>query len=74
LNRSLRDANAELQELAANALGSPESVLGRHALDQSDEIGSDAWLAPTGRARLSTPEAPESLAVPPKQRLRLDQE
>jgi hypothetical protein len=73
LNRSLRDPNAELQELAANALGSPEPVLGRHALDQCNEIRSEAWIARTGRARLSTPEESESLAVPPKHRLGLDQ-
>jgi hypothetical protein len=74
LNRPLRDPNAELQELATNALGSPESVLDRHAFDEDPDTRIDARLARTGRAGLATPKDPKSLAVPPKQRLRLDQE
>jgi hypothetical protein len=74
LNRALRDPNAELQEFASNALGSPESVLVRHTLDEGDDIWSETWLARTGRAGLSTPENPECRAVPSKHGLRFDQE
>jgi hypothetical protein len=74
LNRSLRDPNAELQEFAANALGSPKSAPGRHALDKGDDIRSEARFARIGQAGLSTPEEPKSLAVPPKHGLRFDQE
>ncbi len=33
LNRALGEPDAELQELTANALGTPEPILSRHALD-----------------------------------------
>jgi hypothetical protein len=74
LDGPLRYADAELQELAANALGSPESVLGRHALDEGDDIRSEARLGRTGRAGLSTPEQAKPRAVPSKHGLRFDQE
>jgi hypothetical protein len=45
LDRSLRDADAELQEFAANALGSPKAVLDRHAPDEGDDVRSHARLA-----------------------------
>jgi hypothetical protein len=81
-SRNLCEASQSQPAAAARPAARPphirplhiKSVLGRHALDQGDEIRSEAWLGRTGRARLSTPEEPESLAVPPKHRLRLDQE
>jgi hypothetical protein len=45
LNRSLRYANAELEQLATNALGSPQAVVGRHALDEDSDVRSEARLA-----------------------------
>jgi hypothetical protein len=74
LNRSLRDPDADLQELAPNALGSPEAVLGRHAPDKRDNIRSETRLARTARAGFSTPEEPERFTLPSKHRLRLDEE
>jgi hypothetical protein len=59
LDGSLRDSNAELQKLPSNPFRCPESVLGRHALDQGDDIRSEARLVRTGRAGLSTPEQGE---------------
>jgi hypothetical protein len=74
LDRLLRNADAELQEFSANALGSPKPVLGRHAPDEGDDIRSDARFARTGRAAYSTPEETESRAVPSKHGLRFDKE
>src|SRR5580658_8847434 len=74
LDGPFRDADAELQEFTANALGAPESVLRRHALDEGDEIQSEARLAQAGRAGLATPEQAKSRAVPSKHGLRFDQE
>jgi hypothetical protein len=74
LDRSLRDTDAELQEFPANALSSPQPVVGRHAPDEGDDIGSDPRLAWSGRAAYATPEETERRTVPSKHGLRFDQE
>ncbi len=74
LDRALRDANAEPQELASNAFGSPEAVLDCNAPDERDDLRSKTRFACPARAGLSTSEELESLAVPSKHGLRLDQE
>src|SRR5580658_1062198 len=74
LDRSLRDADAELREFSANAFGSPQPALGRHASDEADDIGSDARLAWPSRAAYATPEETEPRTVPSKHGLRFDQE
>jgi hypothetical protein len=63
LDRSLCDADAELQEFSANAFGSPQPALGRHAPDERDDIESDARFAGAGRAAYSTPQDTESRTV-----------
>ena len=40
LDRALRDADAELQELASNPFGSPNPVLGRRAVDEAMTSGA----------------------------------
>jgi hypothetical protein len=42
LNRAYRDRDAELQELTPDALGAPEAILSRHALDQRNRGFGDA--------------------------------
>jgi len=74
LNCALRDADAELQELASNPLGSPEPVLGRHAVDEGDNLRRDARFAWTVLAGCPPPEHSESFPVPSQDRLGLDQE
>ena len=47
LDRALGDADAELEQLTADPLGSPEPVVARHALDQRDRLpGSPRATAP----------------------------
>jgi hypothetical protein len=45
LDCALRDADAELQQFAANPFRSPEPVLGRHAVDEGDGVWRDTRLA-----------------------------
>ena len=44
LDRSLREANAQLQELAADALRSPESIVRGHCANQNDRIAGNLWF------------------------------
>ena len=74
LDRALRDADAELQELASNPFGSPEPVLGRHAVDEGDDVRRETRFAWTARAGFPPPEQSESFPVPSQDRLGLDQE
>jgi hypothetical protein len=74
LDRAFRDAHAELQELASNPFGSPEPVLGRHAVDEGDELRRETRLAWTARAGFPTPEESESFPVPSQHRLGPDQQ
>ena len=53
LNRALADLDTELQELASDALGTPE-ILGSHLLDEIDGFLGDSWLASPG-SRPATP-------------------
>jgi hypothetical protein len=64
LNRALGDLDAELQELPANALGTPEPILSRHALDQLNRGLGDACWRGSPTFRLPLPQEPESLAMP----------
>ena len=72
LDRSLRETNAQLQELAANALRSPKPIVRGHCVDQGDGIAGNLWSCDLV-LRLPSPEKPESFAVPAKQGLWFDQ-
>src|SRR5258708_39679205 len=73
LDCALRHADLQLEQLATNALCSPESILRGHLLDKGDRLGSDPWLG-SGASRAPEPEEPKSLSVPPQNRLRLDEQ
>jgi hypothetical protein len=71
LNRSLAHADADLEQLAADALGSPESIPGGHLADQP--YGVARHLVAGARLGLVPPEEPKAQAVPAKDRFWLDQ-
>lgn len=71
LDRSLAHAEAEFEQLAADALGSPETILGGHLPDQP--YGVVRHLVARARLGLEPLEKPEALAVPSKDCLRLDE-
>jgi len=68
LNRSLADADFELEQLAADALGSPQPVVPGHRLDERKSIDAERTPSRFGRASLPTLEEFETLSVPPEQR------
>src|SRR6202142_2136081 len=70
LDRTLADADAELEQFSTDPLGAPESVRRGHGPDQRGRLRSEAR-----RGAYSAPPPPESLeagAVPAKKRLGLD--
>jgi hypothetical protein len=74
LGGSLGDCDAELEELAARALGAPEPILEGHAADEANDLG---WNAERGRRLLPgspRPEQAEACAMPPKEGVRRDDE
>jgi len=66
-----RDPDAEFHEFTTDALHAPEAVLPGHLLDQGDRFRCDP-RAPTPVAGLEPPEQPETLAMPAKRRIGLD--
>jgi hypothetical protein len=42
LDGSVGDANVELEELTADALGAPQAILVGHAADEGDDVGPNA--------------------------------
>ncbi len=68
LNGALGYADRQLEELTANALGSPEAVILDQLLDQLDGRRWQLGLGATGRgARLHLPEEAEAGAMPTQQ-------
>jgi hypothetical protein len=66
LDRAFRDVNPKLEELAANTLGTPESILCGHASNELDDVRRHArsrWLRRLG---LPTPQQTKAFAVPAK--------
>jgi len=71
LDRPLRDADAEFQELTANALGSPEPVVSGHSAYQSDGRRRNARLSRLmAAAGAPLPKESESFPMPAKDGLR----
>jgi hypothetical protein len=67
LDRSLRDADAEFQELTANALGSPEPVVVSHSANQRDGRRRNARLSGLmATAGTPLPKESESFTMPAK--------
>ncbi len=73
LNGALADAYPQLEQFAPDAFCSPESVVPCHLLDQGDGLLGDPWF---GRScpRLVLPKELEALAMPPQERLWLNDE
>jgi hypothetical protein len=71
LDGALADADPQLAQLAADALGAPQPVLARQPLDEIDGLLGDAG-PPRPRGRSPAPDEPEAGAVPAQQRRRLD--
>ena len=70
LDSSLADPDAQLEQLASDALGAPR-VVSCHLLDQLDGLRGDARL-PAFRSRLVAPDYAEQIPVPGQHCLRLD--
>ena len=73
LNRPLADVDAELEQLAANALGTPETVGRGHRPDEFDGLSADG-PAPALPLRPSTPDEHEQVAMPAQERIGLHHE
>ena len=73
LNGSFRNVNAQLEEFASDAFCSPQAVVPCHLLNQGHRLLRDPWLE-RSCSGLVLPEELEALAVPPQQRLWLDDE
>ena len=69
----LADADAQFQEFTTHPFCSPESIVPCHLLNQGDGLLGDPWF---GRSspRLVLPKEFEALAMPPQQRLWLNDE
>lgn len=64
LNGSLRNADAEVQQLAADALRAPEAILLGHAPDELDGLRGKSRQCWWSRFRLQSPEESDARAVP----------
>jgi hypothetical protein len=73
LNSAFTHPNIQLEELAPNALSSPEAVVCCHLLHQSDRLGRESRLAHM-RLRYALPLLTEELTRPSQKRLWLDKE
>src|SRR3712207_3046771 len=71
LNRPLRDLDSDVEQLAADTLGTPQMSVGRHLLDQPDRLSWELRF-PGRRVRFPLPAQPKPLPLPPQDRLRLD--
>jgi len=63
LDRALGHADAELAQFAADALRTPERIVGRHPSDQGDGLRLE-WRSARPRARFPPPEGAEPRAMP----------
>jgi len=70
---SLCDGDAQFEEFASDALSAPQTVLGRHAANEVDDLGRQArgtrWLSPGA----PLPPQPEAISVPAQKRIGLDE-
>ncbi len=73
LNRALGDLDADLEQFAADALGTPETVVRCHLLDQADGLGRELRVA-RPRARFPFPDQAEAFPMPTQDSLGLDDE
>jgi hypothetical protein len=71
LDGPLADADVELQQLATDALGTPQRIVAPHRLDEGDGRGSERRRLGAG-GRFASPEQSEALPVPAQHRRGLD--
>ena len=71
LDRTFADADAELQEFAADALRTPERIVCGHRLDERDDFRRESLRLTTGSG-LSSPDDLEEVSMPAQQRLGID--
>ena len=65
--------DAQLEQFTPDALCSPQSIVPSHLLDQGHSFLGDPWRE-RSCPRLVSPQDLETLTMPPKQRLRLNDE
>ncbi|MFC1642892.1 hypothetical protein ACFL5O_09460, partial [Myxococcota bacterium] len=70
----LGHADAELQEFAVDAFGSPRAIGDRHSTNEVDRVRCDAWFARLRGLRFPLPDEPEALPMPADDRLGLHQQ
>ena len=71
-NRAMADHDPELEQLAADPLGAPQLVLGRHGQDEGPDLWAEIWPAASG-AGLPAPAQPPALPMPAHDRFGCDQ-
>src|SRR5260370_10667708 len=74
LDDPLRDTHAELEQFAADPLGSPEPILSCHAPNERDDIRGEARLVRPSSSGAPSPPESESFAVPAEHGLGLHKE
>ena len=71
LDRTFRDANPQLEQFSANALGSPQAIVQRHRFNQSDRFSRQLG-GPRGSLRSLPPVPAEKVAMPFQEGIGLD--
>jgi hypothetical protein len=71
LDRAFRNANAQFEQLPADALGTPQAIVERYRSDQRDGLERDSRL-PRGRLGALPPEPAECLTMPAEESIGLD--
>jgi hypothetical protein len=73
LDRAFAHAKTQLEQLSTNTFRSLEPIQRRHFLDQHNSLFGYLWFG-SCCSGLVLPEQPESLTMPPQERLWLDNE
>ena len=73
LDGAFREVNAQFEQFPTDALGSPQTIVQRHRLDQHDGLGRNFGF-PRDGLRALPPEPAKRLAMPTQQGIGLDDE
>lgn len=73
LDGALADAQAQREQVTADALGAPQAILARHLPDQGHRLRVDLRTLAGGR-RAGTPEEPIALTMPAQEDLGLGEQ
>jgi hypothetical protein len=74
LDGTLSDGDAELEKLAADALGTPEPILGGHASDERNDLPAEAGTSRRRCLAAPPPEEASEVTVPSYERFGLYQQ